>query len=190
MPNYGFGLEGVSRVGQLQLDCDPFTRLQFCGQHRGHAAFADVERAPGNAGRRSGTQHGDIHRNGHRVTRNAPADSAQARCRVPRSAHILRDPFHAIRSDSMSNSKCLTRNVRLDLSRRVQDGDGFPAVPGQHRQNARACMRSNKPIARSQAPGRIESQPLGQGLAPATQLRASAWRCLPSPRPELPARRR
>ena len=62
-----------------ELDCNPLSRLQFRGQHRGHAAFADIERAPGNAGRRSGAQHGDIHGNGHRITRNAPADSAQAR---------------------------------------------------------------------------------------------------------------
>src|SRR6478609_5445947 len=90
----------------------------------------------------------------------------------PEALIDLRDKFHAMRSAS-------TRNGRLDLSRRIQGSDGLPAVPGQHGQNARACMRSNKAIARSQAPGRIESQPtLLEGLAPATELRASAWRCL------------
>ena len=48
-------------------------------QHRGHPAFAQIKRSSWNVGRPARAQHGDIDRNGHRVTRNAATDAAEAR---------------------------------------------------------------------------------------------------------------
>ena len=66
VPYDRFGLQRLGGIGQLELDCNPLSQLKFSRQHRGHAAFSEIERTSGNAGRAPGAQHRNIHRNGHR----------------------------------------------------------------------------------------------------------------------------
>ena len=79
MPYHRFGLERLPGVRQEELDRDPLTQLEFRRQHRGHAAFPEIERTSRNAGRRARTKHRDIDRDGHRITWNAPANPAEPR---------------------------------------------------------------------------------------------------------------
>jgi len=43
VPYYGFGLERLGGVGQLELDSDPLPQLKLSRQHCGHAAFSEVK---------------------------------------------------------------------------------------------------------------------------------------------------
>ncbi len=82
VPDDGFGLQRLSGVGQLELDSNPLSQLKLRRQHRCHAAFSEIERASGDAGRGPGAEHGDVHGNGDGIARNAAPDAAQARQRV------------------------------------------------------------------------------------------------------------
>ena len=165
MPNDGFGLQRVGGVGQLEFDCDPFSQLKFGRQHRGHAAFAEIERAPGNAGRQPGAQHGDIHRNGHRVTRNAAADSAEARCRVSRSAHSL---ARTALTRTRAGVDCSAGDHAIWLTQAI-------GRPRPH------LLPESYSPEQGSGPDRFAACVMGQVFRQHS-ARASAWRCLPTRR--------
>jgi len=79
VPDDGFGLERLGGIRQLELNSYPLPQLELGSQYCGHAAFSEIERTSGNAGRGSGTKHSDVHRNSNRIAGNAAPDAAHAR---------------------------------------------------------------------------------------------------------------